>query len=84
MKTELEQEDLTRIANAAADLVVERLKGHISINKKEDGFLTVDELADYLKVKKSWIYQKVHSKDIKYHKIGNKLRFKKSEIDFDC
>jgi len=83
MRTELEKEDLTLIANAAADLVLEKLKEHFSLNKKEDRFLTVDELADYLKVKKSWIYQRVHSRDIKYHKVGNKLRFRKSEIDHD-
>ena len=83
MKTELEQNEIKAIAISVAEIVVEQLKHYFTFSKKEDPFLTVNELAGYLKVKKSWIYQKVHAKEIPYHKVGNHLRFKKSEIDND-
>ena len=83
MKTELEQDEIKAIATSIADILLQHLKDHLSYKNMDDPFLTVQELAEYLRVKKSWIYQKVHAKEIPYHKFGNHLRFKKSEIDND-
>ena len=43
--------------------------------------MTVDELAAYLDLSSSTIYQKVHEKSIPYTKIRNLLRFPKPIID---
>jgi excisionase family DNA binding protein len=44
-------------------------------------FLTIDEVSEYLGIKKSSLYVKVERKEIPYYKIGHLLRFKKSDID---
>lgn len=43
--------------------------------------MTVEEVAEYLDLSPSTIYQKVHEKSIPYTKIRNLLRFPKSIID---
>lgn len=43
--------------------------------------MTVEELAEYLDLAVSTIYQKVHEKSIPYTKIKNLLRFPKPVID---
>jgi len=43
--------------------------------------LTVEEVAELLSVKKSTIYSWTHSGFIPHVKLGNKLRFKESEIE---
>lgn len=48
----------------------------------EDKYMTVDEVAQYLGFEKQTIYNKIHNKQIPFHKIGLKaVRFKKAEID---
>ncbi len=43
--------------------------------------LNVDELSEYLGIKKSSLYSKVERKEISYYKIGHLVRFKRSDID---
>ncbi len=43
--------------------------------------LTVEEIADYLQVKPSTIYQWTHKGFIPHIKLGNKVRFKLSKVD---
>lgn len=43
--------------------------------------MTVEELAEYLDLAVSTVYQKVHEKSIPYTKIKNLLRFPKPVID---
>jgi excisionase family DNA binding protein len=43
--------------------------------------LNIDELSEYLRIKKSSLYSKVERKEIPYYKIGHLVRFKKSDID---
>lgn len=48
----------------------------------EDRYMTVEEVAQYLGFKKQTIYDKIHDKQIPFHKIGLKaVRFKREEID---
>ena len=44
-------------------------------------FLTIDELSEYLGIKKSSLYAKVERGDIPHYKIDRLIRFKKSDID---
>jgi excisionase family DNA binding protein len=44
-------------------------------------FLTIDEVSEYLGIKKSSLYTKVERREIPYYKVGRLVRFKKSDID---
>lgn len=44
-------------------------------------WLTIDELAEYLKISKETIYKMAKRKDLPCSKIGNQWRFKKEIID---
>jgi len=44
-------------------------------------FLTIDEVSEYLGIKKSSLYSMVERKEIPYYKVGRLVRFKKSDID---
>ncbi len=44
-------------------------------------FMTVDELAEYLKVNKSWIYDRTYQNTIPCYRVGKLLRFDNSEIE---
>lgn len=46
-----------------------------------DRLLTVEEIAHYLNVKKSWIYEQVGKRAIPCKRIGKYLRFRISEVD---
>jgi excisionase family DNA binding protein len=43
--------------------------------------LNIDELSEYLCIKKSNLYSKVERKEIPFYKIGHLVRFKRSDID---
>jgi excisionase family DNA binding protein len=44
-------------------------------------FLTIDEVSEYLGIKKSSLYSKVERKEIPHYRLGSLLRFKKCDID---
>jgi len=47
-----------------------------------DGYLTIDEAADYLKVKKNTLYKYTSQRKIPYYKPeGKQVKFKKTELD---
>lgn len=80
MEIKFSADDLEILSTLLADKVMEKVRLLLP-QSKTDGLLTVSELAEYLKVKEAWVYQKVHTKEIPYRKVGGKLRFRKSEID---
>ena len=43
--------------------------------------LTVEEIAEYLQVKPSTIYQWTHQGFIPHVKLGNRVRFRLSQVD---
>ena len=45
------------------------------------GFLTIQELSQYLGIKTSTLYAMVGEKKIPHYKVGRLVRFKRSEID---
>ena len=80
MQIKLDQEDLKLIARE----VVKTLKPLLENNKQScesDPVFGVEELAAYLKVKKTWVYKQVSLKTIPHFKSGKYPRFKKSAID---
>ena len=46
-----------------------------------DPLLTVDEIAIYLNVKKSWVYEQVGKRNLPCKRIGKYLRFRASEVE---
>ena len=46
-----------------------------------DRWLSIDEIAAHLGVKKDTIYKWVRTTDIPYHKVGKLLKFQISEVD---
>jgi excisionase family DNA binding protein len=79
MKIVFEDGDIERIA----DRVVEKLKPLLnkSRDSKDDELMDVQGLSKYLKVAKSWVYSKVHLREIPFRKAGKYPRFKKKDID---
>lgn len=80
MKIKLEQEDIQAIVKE----VIEGIKPLFYGNGKsqgEDTIYDVEGLADYLRVGKQWVYQRVHHNDIPHLKVGKYPRFRKSQID---
>lgn len=50
------------------------------MNDLSDTFLTVDEACEFLRIRKSWLYQNHDHSGMPSHRIGRKLVFKKSEL----
>lgn len=48
---------------------------------KEDRWLSVEEIAEYLGVKRDTIYRWIDRRSMPAHKIGRLWKFKKDEID---
>ena len=44
-------------------------------------FMTLEELAQYLRISKRTIYRLLRRGTIRFHRIGSEVRFQKSEID---
>lgn len=47
----------------------------------EDRWLSVDEIADYLGIKRDTVYKWIAEKEMPAHKIGRLWKFKKDEVD---
>lgn len=47
----------------------------------EDRWLSVDEIGDYLGVKRDTVYKWISDKGMPAHKIGRLWKFKKGEVD---
>jgi excisionase family DNA binding protein len=79
MRFELDSEDTEVIAKKVA----EKLKPLIVNNSKseDDDILDVQGVADYLKMSKQWVYDRVHNNKIPFYKVGKYPRFRKSKID---
>ncbi|WP_321496002.1 helix-turn-helix domain-containing protein [uncultured Desulfobacter sp.] len=47
----------------------------------KDRWLSVDEMAEYLGVRRDTIYRRINDKHMPAHKIGRLWKFKKDEVD---
>lgn len=48
--------------------------------KEDDEILTIEDVAELLKMSTSYIYKLSMNDDIPFRKLGNKLRFVKREV----
>jgi excisionase family DNA binding protein len=44
-------------------------------------FLTIDDLSEYLNIKKSTLYSLVENEELPHYKIGRLVRFRRDELD---
>lgn len=79
MKIFLEENETENAASLIAELIYQEVEKLIH-QDNDNQLMTVEDLAEYLRVKKSWVYQKVHARELPFIKVGNKLRFSKVEI----
>jgi excisionase family DNA binding protein len=47
----------------------------------EDRWLSVDEICDYLGVKRDTVYKWINEKSMPAHRVGRLWKFKKEQID---
>ena len=47
----------------------------------EDRWLSVDEIADYLGIKRDTAYKWINAKRMPAHKVGRLWKFRKEEVD---
>ncbi len=80
MLIELDDRDIERVANKVIELLKPLLRTSVQKDDQEI-ILDVDGLASYLKVTKSWVYERTHLNEIPHYKIGKFPRFRKKEID---
>ncbi len=80
MKIEI---DDTVLIDTIVEKVFEKLKPSLnnSHDSKDNELMDVKGLAEYLKVKESWVYEKIHTKQIPFQKAGRFPRFRKKNID---
>ena len=80
MKIELEDRDIDSIAQKVA----ENIKSHPTVHGShgmDSPIMDVDGLAQYLKVGKQWVYDRVHRNAIPHYKLGKYPRFERVKID---
>ncbi|MGA2463708.1 MAG: helix-turn-helix domain-containing protein [Thermodesulfobacteriota bacterium] len=80
MKFEIESADIDRIAQRVAEIIKPMLT-HTQRQDEKDTIFDVKGLAEYFRVKESWVYQRVHTNSIPYFKVGKYPRFRKRKID---
>jgi len=80
MKIEI---DDTVLIDTIVEKVVEKLRPLLnnSYKPEDNELMDVKGLAEYLKVKESWVYEKIHTKKIPFQKAGRFPRFRKDSID---
>ena len=80
MKIEI---DDTVLIEGIVEKVIERLTPLLKQNPKsnDNELLDVKGLAEYLKVKESWVYEKVHTRGIPFYKASKFPRFRRKHID---
>ena len=55
--------------------------GRIMESKMEDRWLSVDEIGEYLGIKRDTVYKWINQKSMPAHKVGRLWKFKKDEVD---
>ena len=76
MKIEI---DDTVLIDSIVEKLLERIETLFKQSPKtnDNELMDVKGLAEYLKVKESWVYEKIHTKQIPFVKAGRFPRFRK-------
>ena len=65
-------------AHKAVAIMLEMIKAK---GNPDEEIMDIEALANYLKVKKSWVYKRVQFKEIPFSHVGKYPRFRNKEID---
>ncbi len=74
----LSEEGIKVLAEKITEKITSSFKKKFA--SEEDVFLSIDEVAKFIKLTKPTVYGLVHQKNIPFHKKGKRLYFLKSEI----
>jgi len=80
MKFQFEEADIEAIARRVADLLRPIILNSRKPEQDNDIVFTVETLAEFLKVDRSWIYKQIGFKKIPYFKAGKYVRFRKKTL----
>ena len=78
MHIEFDPEDIEQVSNKVAEIVYERLQ-----ENQNNSLLDTDGLSEYLKVPKSWVYEKTRDKgngSIPRVMVGKYVRFNVHDV----
>ena len=53
----------------------------LELNMQDDRWLSVDEIAAYLGIKRDTVYKWINRKQMPAHKVGRLWKFRKDEVD---
>lgn len=80
MKIEIDNQQL--VADIAREVIKEIKPLLLSFHDpKCNELMSVSEVAKYLKVTQSWVYERTHTRQIPFRKAGKFPRFLKKDID---
>ena len=80
MKTQFELDDIKAVSSTVVEMITPILGR--SFEKNSNGSIfDQDKLAQYLKVSRSWVDQRISQNEIPYFKCGKYPRFRKGDID---
>lgn len=80
IKSTFSEVELRQLIREEVQAVLSTIPGLPRIEANE-GFITVDQTADFIKLAKPTIYGLIHRNKIPFHKSGKKVLFKKSELE---
>jgi excisionase family DNA binding protein len=66
---------------SAGVLTISFLRSEVDETTMEDRWLSVDEIAGYLGIKRDTVYKWVDAKRLPGHKVGRLWKFKRDEVD---
>jgi|TARA_B110000467_G_C17957969_1_gene283515 excisionase family DNA binding protein len=81
LRLDLEESDIDRIADRVLKKLIPILNQPDNGQSPSEPYMDMGQLCEYLRVKSSWVYSRVHSNSIPHYKAGNKLLFRRSEVD---
>ncbi len=81
MKLELSPQELNQIADAISEKLLERLKPLLrQQGQGQEKDFTVETLAEHLDIPIRKVYEMTSRRQIPFYKVGNKLRFRPTDI----
>lgn len=79
IKTNFSETDIRRFIREEVTAVLNNEPGLIA-GSEDEGFLNTDQAAEYIKLKKTTLYNLINQNKIPFHKSGKRVLFKKSEL----
>lgn len=79
IKTSYTDQEFRQLIRDEVQSVLNNIPG-MPVIQVDEGYLTIDQAAEVIRLAKSTVYGLVHRNKIPYHKSGKRVLFKKSEL----